>query len=629
LAVFCDASATTSTLTQYPFHDLLYIWEVVGASWGNYAYGQQRSKSVSYGPVAAFVFDTAGSYTIKLTVFDGLSSKTTTQAITVTAADTVFSTTNTIVVSTDGNFAGKPTGATEITSSDFDDVINTNIATGKRILFRGGQTFTSSAQADIDVAGPGIVGSFGTGKAIIQSGNNTIITGSDNATDWRVMNLEIDGQSNISAIGLHGSGSFSQFTYYGLDVRNVKLGWSLDANTLDLLNNVGVTTLSATANIGATQCQVTSAAGMVIGQGISITDNANNEQIGEITNISGNIITFTPATIVACNLGKAVSFYVRDVSGVSNPLWDQICIAECTIDNLIGADNSGANGMFLCASRLSVIGNSVNTQGGGEHAIRSMRIDRGVVQNNTTAEVIDSKSNITLRSLAYAGTATLAVGSKSNKVVCSDNLTNAGGSAGGCGPRNGQVDGRSENYIFERNQSSAVAATTDMWVLIGDYVTHRNNICDMSANTTVSGARSVKIESGNTGGMPDPSYNWIYNNSFYRAGAGGATYRCILVQVGCTNINAFNCAAYGPSTTGPVMVTNQTVGGVTSGDNWPDADIVTDLPYANATPSIPAQYAAAGAAIGGGDSALPVFIKFDLSRYGYGNTAPTLNIGAQ
>ena len=253
LSVFFDASGTTAaSLTSKPFHELVYVWSfgdtAGGATW---SYGARAglSKNQAFGPVASHVFETDGSYTVTLTVFHfdsggTMSSASTTQTITVTDADTVFSGTNTIVFATDGVFTGKPTGAQEVTTSNYDTAINTYKATGKRLLFKKGQTFTATAPAVLNVDGPGIVGAWGSGAAPkwIIATNYSALSLSYQSTagikDWRVMDIEMDGQDRFTA-GVGGDGGIDQALLLRLNIHNVDNGVLMSHSILDYHNNNG------------------------------------------------------------------------------------------------------------------------------------------------------------------------------------------------------------------------------------------------------------------------------------------------------------------------------------------------------------------------------------------------------
>lgn len=200
LSVHFDATATTSTQTTRPFHELSYYWDCDDAA-ETYSGGKS-------GACHAHVFDQPGSYVVLLYVVEPDGSITTSAVpVTVTDPDTVFAGTATVCVSTDGDFTGAPAGSTQVTSSDFDAMLAAHLASNKRVLFKRGQTFTASAGSTFnDNTGPSCVGAFGTGTSPDSRGifaNNPIVnvafdgppmrfgsTGQD-CNDARIMDLEL------------------------------------------------------------------------------------------------------------------------------------------------------------------------------------------------------------------------------------------------------------------------------------------------------------------------------------------------------------------------------------------------------------------------------------------------------
>ncbi len=169
LSVFFDATATTGAVTQ-PFHELNYSWNfgdpAGGATW-SYGTGSNNSKNAASGPVAAHIFETPGTYTVTLTVTDGVNTVSNAcMQIAVQNPDIVFSGTNTICLNrTPGALAGCPAGALEVTDAagDFDATIPANLATGKRLLVRRGETWFTSSQTVLNKNGPWILGAYGAG----------------------------------------------------------------------------------------------------------------------------------------------------------------------------------------------------------------------------------------------------------------------------------------------------------------------------------------------------------------------------------------------------------------------------------------------------------------------------------
>jgi len=248
LAVFFDASGTTTNpVTPNPFHDLEYSWDfgdvAGGATWGC---GSQTSasKNAAKGPEAAHVFESPGTYTVTLAITDGDSTHTSVSkyTIAVTAPDTVFSGSNTICFAASSTpqagVDGCPAGAEVHMQAAFDTAVNSYAATGKRLLFKHDDVFTGTTGASIGVAGPGIVGMYGTGaKPIIHTSGAyaTLSFGTNSGTmqDWRVMDLEIDNLPNPSTGGVTAGANADQITLLRLDIHNVYFGWNLSGDSLE------------------------------------------------------------------------------------------------------------------------------------------------------------------------------------------------------------------------------------------------------------------------------------------------------------------------------------------------------------------------------------------------------------
>jgi PKD repeat protein len=199
------------------------------------------SRNQATGPVAAHVFESPGAYTVSLTVLDGAAPATKSVQITVTDPDTVFAA-NTLCVGNAPPAAGSggcPAGAAVLATSDFDAAINGNIASRKRILFRRGDTFVSSENASIRLNGPGLIGAFGSGAAPVVniSGNNYAIQLSSGATpgirDWRIMDLEINGNGGSQTNGVQAEGGIDQVTLLRLNIHDVHFGVQMSPFILD------------------------------------------------------------------------------------------------------------------------------------------------------------------------------------------------------------------------------------------------------------------------------------------------------------------------------------------------------------------------------------------------------------
>jgi hypothetical protein len=171
LAVFFDASATTSPATAMPFHEIKYTWTfgdpANGANWAFGVRPGQLSKNTAYGGVAGHVFETPGTYTVTLSAFDGRNTSSKTTTITVTDPNAVFSGTKTVCVA-NGSLPvaganGCPAGAAVANLGSLQLVADSWGQTSRRILLKRGDawdtvpyTFFGSSDTIIGAYGSGV-----------------------------------------------------------------------------------------------------------------------------------------------------------------------------------------------------------------------------------------------------------------------------------------------------------------------------------------------------------------------------------------------------------------------------------------------------------------------------------------
>jgi len=232
LSVFFDAvnfssPAWTSGVVQPSDGDYAsfdYVWDFGDANSGTWG-TNGKSRNSATGCVAAHVYETPGTYRVTLTVTDAAGTKRVyTQDITVSD----FSGT-TYYVSSSGNDSNNGTS----TSTPWQSVSKAMSAAGanKRILFKRGETFSTSGTS-VNAAGPGIIGAYGTGnKPVIK------VTGTGggigfNASDWRIMDLDIAGPGGSTdqngAVYLNASKGINNILLLRLTSRDFRTGitWS-------------------------------------------------------------------------------------------------------------------------------------------------------------------------------------------------------------------------------------------------------------------------------------------------------------------------------------------------------------------------------------------------------------------
>ncbi len=504
LSVFFDASGTTDAGVSRPFHELEYTWSFGDTNAGTWTYGARAgaSKNAATGPVAAHVFETPGTYTVSLTVFDGTYSATETTTITVLDPEVVFASANTVCFSTSANFTDCPAGATHVQTSNFATAINGYQNTNRRLLFRRGETFTAATSGTIDKTGPGIVGAFGSGTArpiakIATNGAFPIIQLSSRSTagigDWRVMDFEIDGSSVLSSdvSGVGASGGFNQFLALRLYVHDIWRGVAAGTSILDWWNNNG---------------------------------------------------------------------------SPGHTIFDQWAVVDSTITALPGCNSPGNYNcdwrILLDARRINIQGNSLDNQDtGGSHVIRSGYVGKGVIANNTLARAGDFQLAIKLHApgWAVAGVANPGgVGTYTEQVVIADNKIIGGINPWtiSLGPQDEASDERVREIIVERNWFIAGSASQLHMHVNSSETTIRNNLCDLSG-----GAYHTCVGVDRWGVTPAPANVRIYNNTFY----SGSPNDFIGVEIGtAADTIVRNNLASAPNATSPVMISGTGTGLVES-----------------------------------------------------------------
>ncbi|MBU1424382.1 MAG: right-handed parallel beta-helix repeat-containing protein [Gammaproteobacteria bacterium] len=472
LSVFFDAAATTATSTTRPFHDLEYRWDfddpagspVSGTTWSTGGRPGVSSRNAAIGPVASHVFESPGIYTVGLTVTDTANTVSNNCAlIVVQDPDTVFAGTNTICIAATSlpvaGAGGCPAGATAVQQANFASAINTYAQTGRRVLFKRGDTFTATSAGTIDVMGPGIIGAYGSGVPPIAriSASATFpiiqISGPDTPGigDWRVMDFELDGNSviNDGVSGIATQGGFNQFLALRLNIHNVYRGVAAGLDILNWWNNH-------------------SHPGHTIFDEWAVVDSSING-------------------IPGCN----ASAFRCD--------WR----------------------VYLAGKRNTVQGNYLDNQDtGGSHVLRSEYTNKGVFSNNTLTRTGRSQHAIKLHSTIwqFAGVSDpTGTGVYSEQVIIADNHI-----IGGLNPWTvslGPQDEISNEYVrdivVERNWITSGSGSQLGIETSAAKTTIRNNIFDLTGAAYHTG-----ISISRRGIEPTPSDVHVYNNTFYSNSTG-------------------------------------------------------------------------------------------------------------
>ena len=248
--VHFDSLGTDDPDYSREFHTMLYRWNFGDAAaatrtwWHSAETGLSRDQD--FGPIVGHVYESPGTYTATLEVTAPDQERSTvTRSVTVANPNTVFAS-NTWCFSTGSNFAGCPNDrnadgdcadagdvnqCVTLGANQFDEALKNDAAASprgcnadaskSRCLFKGGDNFSSNSIVDLyKSASPGLIGSFGTGRANVAASYSTQfelnrgwqITGlsfSCGTTDdcgifqreWPTLPIENAGIHNVSITG--------------------------------------------------------------------------------------------------------------------------------------------------------------------------------------------------------------------------------------------------------------------------------------------------------------------------------------------------------------------------------------------------------------------------------------------
>ncbi|MBI5658006.1 MAG: hypothetical protein HZC43_00275 [Nitrosomonadales bacterium] len=629
LAVFFDATGSAATATTRPFHDLEYRWDfgdktgvvlnlsppVTGTStWNAGSNPGVNSRNEATGAVAAHVYETPGTYTVRLDVTDGTNTVTN-QCIQITAQNPddvmggaigVFTGANTICVREtnpppDGTgWEGCPAGATHVVQPNFTSAIGSSAnpaagyaKTGKRVLFRRGDTFTvTSPGARIIQTGPGIVGAFGTGAlpviqaaptfngAILQLSTNTTPNSTADLKDWRVMDLNLVGAGLGNGNAVSMTGGMNQVTLLRLAARNQWTAFSASPQGLDYLNANGYP---------------------------------------------------------------------------GHTIWDQLAIVDSTVsrDPAIGVNKIG-NQAMIGADRLFFAGNLFDSGGtatslSASHVTRFTYLGKAVISNNSIQNPGPGQANVKLHGpyWCYTNVATCNPatdlpptgvegngigGGYSRWIVFSDNKVVASANSWMVvvGPQSIYHDERVRDVVLERNRyvAGAGVAVVNLVVQSATEITSRNEIWDAGPYN----AKGVYIRREGTISIL-PTDIRVYNSSYYSSYANDTVIPIRIEAATASNVTVKNNLAYAPFSSAAPMINCQaasggtadcnTVPGFVQSNNSTDTpgggQIKTTSPFAVTPPVQLSDWAPTGYAIGGG-TPLPVWSDF------FGNSRPASGV---
>lgn len=566
LYVNFDATATTSTLSTNPSHELFYATDFGDYSAGVWANGVQSSgltsKNAGYGPVTGHVYETPGTYTVQMVVTDGVNTATKTGTIVVQDPNTVYAGTDTICISHSGNFTGAPSGAQQVNTAGNTDMYaawNTYKASNKRILFCKADSWTSSATITFSGLTGTMLNGYGTGPAhTFASGSlvpltpNTIpgdgyVFAVAGSTDCHLGNMKVTANATHTTVGGAG-GDSTAFTLYKFESRGATCSVSVDGNSTpgslykrdqhciyECLHDDPYGYKGAPADTH----RVAAAVGAVGTPGV-FTATAHPFQEFHTVQLFGTpptgLSTGVNYYIASTNL-TANTFSLNAVRGGESPL----AITVGSTCEVRAMSLSGGQGMFLSLTRGGFMGNYLDNRNRGEQTLRTQYLNTAHLSNNYIARPNQTKNIFKIHCRDYDDISALpGVSGYSEKIIVSANVMDLRGGYSYDGTTttftgsptliigNGgaSVSGqRVRNGIVENNITySSLGSPKDLTGFIEcncPNMTVRNNIADMSmgdrttAYSGTYGFSSVYFATITTS-TPDQTIGVrIYNNTLY------------------------------------------------------------------------------------------------------------------
>ena len=276
---------------------------------------------------------------------------------------------------------------------------------------------------------------------------------------------------------------------------------------------------------------------------------------------------------------------------------------------------SGSGGYCIYNSnseRVHIMG----TQWGGatNHGCRLQGLRRSSIDSNSgTGNILGNARGAVL---TLRGWTPWSVSDWTENVVISRN-TLAGNDENlavlSCSPQNNTSSEALRNVIVDGNYVTTTTSNP-MTCEVTTGFTVRNNIFFTNA------VNGIDVRGQNTSGVPLPTQQFWYNNTFYCAATGSSNTAFTIIGT-VSGVTLTNNITYSPNVT-TTTFTNGTGGQVTLTNNSSDSQMRLNLPFVSATPAVPTDFAPAGYAVNGG-TWVPVYKNY----LGATNSAPR-EIGA-
>lgn len=425
LYVNFDMTGTTSTDSTNPTHECFFATDFGDSGAGTWANGVQSagltSKNAGYGPVTGHVYETPGTYTVTMSVTDGVNTATKTGTIVVQDPDVVYAGALTICISNSNNFTGAPSGATQVNRAADTDMYAAwvaHAASDKRILFckadawiaTNKMTVTNKTGMTIGGYGTGVAATFGSGTMVSVTPDAFGAAGSSESlfyitsgnADLRICNMRINSNAVVQAASTLNS--TIGVIFYKVEIRGASRGFDVAASQ----NPTSV----VPEQVCLYECLVDEVYGYAFFDTPSVTASfdattdifsatAHGYAINDPVVLRGTV----PAGLVTDN---AATYYISATSFTAGQFRlsltnggaaiDLTSTGSCTVGK---PDLHGAVAAYIALTKGGIMGCYFDNCNHGEQTMRIPFIDRGHITNNFIARPNQTKNAIKIHSVIH------------------------------------------------------------------------------------------------------------------------------------------------------------------------------------------------------------------------------------
>ncbi len=474
---------------------------------------------------------------------------------------------------------------------------------GSRVLFNGGDTFAVATTPILTTNGPGFIGSYGTGNAIIQASTgldeldigNPQVPSYDHCTniyncaggatgaysqigDWRIVNLNFVGFATAqgSAVGINMMGSFNQLTLSGVNFTQQYISFGNNDQALDGVNagvycchnayqQLTIQNSTALSPIAGTVGNAATLAYGMYFSGDEVAFQGNHIDLGGTASaVVSHVarLTYIGAGVVTNNTLSHPGPTEQNIKLMAPSFPGGIGDSDPSTGGVCPATYNGTKGAFTSTSALQTAFPAASFSGWGAAIGTAVPYTQYYSNGTSWNQVLvdyptclcpNGQGCPIVSTTGWAdGNYTPIGGGYTRYVEIADNEFD--GSYNSymvtAAPQNQNSDERERDIIFERNFFNAGGKGTVSVAAYGTgfNYTIRNNLFSMIG---VSATYTITFEAENGGSIfVPPDHLEMYNNSLYSDYTSSSNDIHFLVTgTTTTNVMALNNLAYTPNST--------------------------------------------------------------------------------